>query len=323
VRIDRHDIQSGDASESCRAEDSLVVCNLCQSNELRRLPYHYLWEEKRFQGMKCRRCGLIAVDPLPSDAELERLYSHDYFDTGLHGLDQAGVDYETLADRRLDSTRRFIRQVIRSRHAAATGLFEVGAAMGHFLQAAQLEGYRCGGIEFSPTAAERAREKFGLDLITGNFEELDLSGQHEQWDVVYNGDLLEHLRDPAAAVERLAGLVAPGGICVTRLPGTFNLLSTRLATPLLGALGRSMQLPDKPYHLYEFTTSTAHRLFSRHFRSVEIINEANPPGKLNLKTRSAGYVAKYIMQYVNYPLTRWTHRFGDRMTVIARNRSFR
>ena len=42
-----------------------------------------------------------------------------------------------------------------------------------------------------------------------------------------------------------------------------NLLATRLAVPLLRALDRQKRLPDKPYHLYEFTTTTARRRTSR------------------------------------------------------------
>ena len=40
--------------------------------------------------MRCARCGLITLDPLPTDAQLSKLYSEDYFAHGLHGLDRLG-----------------------------------------------------------------------------------------------------------------------------------------------------------------------------------------------------------------------------------------
>ncbi len=292
-------------------------CNLCQHDRFLELPFFYEWDGKRFQGLRCRNCRLVTLDPLPTKEELTRLYGEEYFDSGLHGLQQAGVDYETLADRRQDDARRFIREVIRKRHPSARTLCEIGAAMGHFLLAAREEGFTCAGVEFSEAAVARATEKFGLDLVCGNIEELELPDWHGKWDVIYAGDLLEHLRDPAGMVAKAARLLAPGGLCVMRVPGTFNLLSTRLAIPLLRLLGRQKKLPDKPYHLYEFTTGTVRRLFRPHFARLEILNEATPPRVLNLKTRSADYLAKSMLQVFNYPLTRLTNRFGDRMTVFA------
>jgi SAM-dependent methyltransferase len=295
-----------------------LKCNFCGSTDHRHLPFHYLWQGRRFSGRKCAGCDLICLDPMPTDQQLIDLYSEDYFDSGLHGLDAAGVDYETLADARRAAARDFLQRVVRPRHPQAESLFEIGAAMGHFLHTAQAEGFRGSGVEFSAAAVARAREKFGLELLCGDIETLDLSQQQGKWDVVYAGDLLEHLRNPSGVLQRAYDLLAPGGICVMVLPGTYNLLATRLATRLFTLLGRNKQLPDKPYHLYEYTTATARRMFERSFDEVEIICEASKPGGLNLKNRSADYLAKYLLQIINYPLTRVTGRFGDRMTVIAR-----
>jgi len=296
-----------------------LACKLCRCNHFDEMPFHYRWEGCLFRARRCRDCGLIGLNPLPSDDELHRLYAADYFDEGLHGLDKAGTGYEDLADDREIATRDFIDRVIRSRHPGAKRLFEIGSAMGHFLAVARESGFEVTGAEISDAAADRARERFGLELIRGNIEQLDLSAEHGRWDVVYAGDLLEHLREPLRMLETAADLLAPDGICVMVLPGTYNLLFTKLATALLGLAGRSRELPDKPYHLHEFTTTTARLLFERVFSDVEIVCDATPPGGLNLKDRSPAYLLKGLFQYVNAPLTRLTNRFGDRMTVVARN----
>ena len=292
-------------------------CNLCHGESFARLPFHYSWAGKRWQGRRCRSCGLICIDPQPSEDELARLYAADYFADGLHGLDRAGLDYEALHDADRTAASRLVETVLRRHHPAAERLFEIGPAMGHVLDAARRAGLDVGGVEISPTGVARAREKFGLDLIEGNIEFVDLSAENGGWDIVYCGDLLEHVRDPLGVVGKAAALLRPGGLCVMRLPGTFNLLATRLAVPLLLALGRQKQLPDKPYHLYEFTTTTARRLFARHFDRVEVRNEAIAPWRLNRKTGSADYLAKYLLQWLNWPLTGLTNRFGDRMTILA------
>ena len=293
-------------------------CNLCGNDDFQRLPFHYLWEDKRYQGMRCRACGIVVLDPLPSDEELVRLYGADYFDHGLHGLDRMGTDYETHADASLAKARSYLREEILPRIPQARSVFELGGAMGHFLRAAAAEGLRTGGVEISAAAVERAREKFGVELHCGNIETIDVEPWAESWDVVYAGDLFEHLRDPSGVLTKVERLLVPGGICVMRVPGTFNLLSTRLGEFLLRLGGRDRRLPDAPYHLYEYTDKTLRRIFADHFDEVEIICEATPATALNLKDRSPAYLAKWLLQLVNAPLTRLTGRFGDRMTVFAR-----
>ena len=103
-----------------------------------------------------------------------------------------------------------------------------------------------------------------------------------------------------------------------KVPGTFNLLATRLAVPVLRGLGRDKRLPDDPYHLYEYTSTTLQRMFRRHFATVEIRNETVAPWRMNLKSGSFDHVAKMMLQWFNWPLTALTNRFGDRMTVYAR-----
>ena len=293
-------------------------CNLCHGLRFRRLPFHYMWEGGRFQGVRCRTCGLVTLDPLPTDEQLVRLYDADYFADGLHGLDRMGTDYETHADAALAGARRYLRETILPRRPGARSVFELGGAMGHFLRAAAAEGLRTGGVEISAAAVERAREKFGIELECGNIEKIDVEPWAGDWDVVYAGDLFEHLRDPSGVLAKVARLLTPGGICVMRVPGTYNLLSTKLGEAVLRLAGRDRPLPDAPYHLYEYTDTTLRRMFAPHFAEVEILCEATAPGGLNLKDRSGAYLAKYALQFINAPLTRLTGRFGDRMTVFAR-----
>jgi len=206
-----------------------MSCNLCGHDGFVDLPFHYIWRQKRFQGVQCRRCSLITLDPLPTPDEPTLLYTKDYFTSGLHGLDRLQVDYETWADRSTDSARRFLKEEILRRHPTAGSVFELGAAMGHFLAAARDLGWEVGGVEISADAVSMAREKFGLDLLCNDIESLASEEQADRWDVVYAGDLFEHLRDPSGTLAKVTTLLKPGGLCIMKVPGTFNLLATRLA----------------------------------------------------------------------------------------------
>lgn len=293
------------------------VCNLCGGLRFGRLPFHYVWEGRRLQGVRCRDCALVTLFPLPTDEDLQRLYAGDYFATGLHGLDRLGRSYEMWADSQTEGSRRFLREELLRRRPGARKLFEIGAAMGHFLQAARAEGLEVSGLELSPAAVIRAREKFGFALTCANIEDFAAAPHASGWDIVYAGDLFEHLRDPAAVVDKVHAMLSPGGLFALHVPGTFELLSTRLALPLLRLARRDRCLPDRPYHLYEYTTTTIRRLLGRRFDRIEVLNTATPPARLNVKNRSFPYLAKRALQYVNRPLTAATGRFGDRISVYA------
>lgn len=261
---------------------------------------------------------MISLDPQPTSAEIVAFYSEEYFATGLHGLDRLGTDYESVADTGLDAAVRFLERDVLSAHPRPRSLFEIGAAMGHLLAAGASLGLDCGGIEISPEAAARARDKFGIELEGGRIEDLDTAPHRGRWDVVYAGDVLEHLQDPAAAVAKVVDMLAPEGVLVARLPSSFDLLSSRLAIRVLPALGRTVRLPDKPYHLHEFTRRSALHFFRRFFDEVEVDSSLIPPWKLNLKSGTAAYRIKGILHWVNLPVTYVSKRCGDRLVVRAK-----
>lgn len=293
-------------------------CVGCDGQASSPLPFRYEWEARRFVLCRCPRCGMISLDPQPTSAEIVAFYSEEYFASGLHGLDRLGTDYESAADTGLAAAARFLERDVLSAHPHPHSFFEIGAAMGHLLAAGASLGLECGGIEISPAAAARARDKFGLELEGGRIEDLDVCAHRKRWDVIYAGDVLEHLQDPAAAVAKVVDMLAPEGVFVARLPSSFDLLSSRLAIRVLPLLGRTMRLPDKPYHLHEYTRRSALHFFRRFFDEVEVDSSLIPPWKLNLKSGSAAYRLKGILHWANLPVTYLTGRCGDRLVVRAR-----
>jgi len=294
------------------------ACRNCGQARAERLPFHYRWHGRRFDGVRCRACDLVRLDPMPAAAELEELYGQDYFDTALHGLDQAGMDYEALHDAQRVGTAAFVAQDLLPRAPGAASFFEVGAAMGHLLSCARDLGLRVGGVEISAAACAAARRKFGLELHRGDVTALDLTDEAGRWDVVYAGDVLEHMTEPAAALAAMHALLAPGGTLILRVPATLNLLSTRVALTAYRLLGRSVRLPDGPYHVHEFTPRTLARTVGRRFTDVRVEQDIVPLRDLNLKGGSAAYRAKWLLHAVNVPLTRLTGRLGDRLLLTAR-----
>lgn len=293
-------------------------CPIDEKENFKPLPYYYQWNNKRFQFVKCRNCGLVSIDPKPNSDELSLLYGEDYFDHGAHGLNQHQHTYESVRDAVSEQERTAnFRSRILHHHPQAKSFFEIGAAMGYQLHAAQLCGLTVGGLEISEAANKRAKEKFGLNLYQGDFETMNLENEFGKWDIVYGGDVFEHFSNPGIVAEKIYKLLAPGGKAIIVVPSTFNLFSTSLATGILSLTKKQMKLPDNPYHLFEYTSGTIKKLFQKHFSHVQVINNIKAPSQLNTKSGSMAYQLKKIIHYINYPYTRIFNAHGDRLTIVA------
>lgn len=293
-------------------------CPLCGHEAADALPFYYDWQGQRFNLARCRDCGHTSIRPLPTPELIASFYDQTYFESGVHGLDRDGATYHDRYDAMLGELEVFVREELLSRHAGAHSLFEIGAATGHLLHAAGKAGVeRVGGLEISADAVAHAAEAFGLDLGCANVDEVDFADFAGGWDIVYAGDVLEHVRDPDRLVAFARHLVADDGVVVMRVPATFELLSTRVASRVLPLLGRSLRLPDAPYHLHEFTARTVRALCGRHFDAVEVDVDIVPPTDLNLKGLRPQYLAKLALHLPNYPLTKLFGVCGDRLTVAA------
>ena len=77
-------------------------------------------------------------------------------------------------------------------------------------------GWEALGIELNEQAAVYARDRMGLNIITGNFLGADLPSHY--FDVITLWDVLEHLPDPLPVLQKLSKIIRPGGLLVLNLP---------------------------------------------------------------------------------------------------------
>ena len=119
-----------------------VKCNLCGGDS------HDRWGFKDgIQIVQCNECSLVFANPRPTNEELEKYYSQEYFDEGEYEANnQRQRMYEIEMERWLP-------------HVGDTGRFlDVGCAMGKFLDTLP-DTFEKYGIEFSEDAAEMAKSE--------------------------------------------------------------------------------------------------------------------------------------------------------------------
>lgn len=97
-------------------------------------------------------------------------------------------------------------------------VLEIGCAAGHVTEQLVAAGNEVVGVEFDAEAAERAR-RFArrvhrLDLDRDRISDVE----HDRFDVILAGDVLEHLRDPLTTLRDALGLLEPDGEVIISVP---------------------------------------------------------------------------------------------------------
>jgi SAM-dependent methyltransferase len=152
---------------------------------------------------RCRECGTVQQPGLPAGGELHDLYRAMRDDAYL----AQEVGRRRTANRLLD---------LIAAQTPSGRLLDVGAGHGLLLDEARGRGYDVVGAELSADAARHARDALGLDVREIALEDPALDG--ERFDAIVLADVLEHLADPVAALERCRELLAPGGTLLIVTP---------------------------------------------------------------------------------------------------------
>jgi SAM-dependent methyltransferase len=297
---------------------TLDSCAACGSLALRPLPLVYEFRG-RFPLVECDDCGLRFLSVQPAGEGLAALYAAGYFESDFR-CGRSAVAYAAEESFRAENASlldAFERLGPGARDARVPRrLLELGSAGGWLLKHARERGWQAQGVELSAAAVERARA-LGLEVFQGDLLAAALPA--ESFDLVYMGDVLEHVSDCRAVLLEAARLLRKGGHLYLRGPITTHSLARRLALALYGALGRTIVLREPPYHLWEFTPGPLEHLFaSAGLEVIEARQSKIPPGRAHGEKSALQRLAMGVVDALNLPLTRVLNVAGDRIVMVGR-----
>ncbi|HEV3129401.1 MAG TPA: class I SAM-dependent methyltransferase [Solirubrobacteraceae bacterium] len=250
--------------------------------------------------VRCQSCGHMQLARPPTEPSLLVAYQ-----------DVDSVDYvaeETGQRTTARSTLEMIEQ-----HASPGRLLDVGCWVGFLLDEARHHGWEVTGVEPSRFASSYARERFALDVYTGDL--VDARLEPGSFDAVVLEDVIEHLPDPGQALDRIAELTSPGAVLHLALPDA----GSRVAR----VLGRRWWSVI-PTHVHYFTRGSMSALLQRHGWQVLAIRTA--PKAFTLRYylgRLAGYSPPLSCRLIALAEAfgaadrLWAPDFRDRMAVMA------
>jgi 2-polyprenyl-3-methyl-5-hydroxy-6-metoxy-1,4-benzoquinol methylase len=204
--------------------------------------------------VRCRFCGLVCVDPLPSPEELAEHYERSYREGGYAVFSNATEVRRMIAHDRLSRARAVAR---------GERWLDVGCAGGEFVEAARGAGFTAEGIDLSSQAVARARAR-GLAAHHARFEDF---APERAYDTVTAFDLIEHTLEPRAFLHHVHQWLAPRGALVLTLPDVGSIY------PRL-VMQRHWFYYAPEEHLFYFDRRTIARLLAEEGFRVERIARA-------------------------------------------------
>ena len=259
--------------------------------------------------VRCTACGHMQLANLPAEADLLELYE-----------DAASEHYVSEEAGQRHTARETLevieRHVIRPHPLTPQPprMLDLGCWVGFLLAEARLRGWEVTGVEPSTFASAYARERLGLPVIQADLFTADLPAG--SFDAVVLGDVIEHLPDPAAALERIAGLLAPGGVLFLALPDAGSTLARRMGRRWWSVI---------PTHVQYFTRASMDRLLRRTgYRPLEMVTAPKTFSVRYYLWRLSGYSPQVSAVLVRAATAAgladrlWTPDFRDRLGVVAR-----
>ncbi len=205
----------------------------------------------------CESCGLVQQRDIPSEHELRSYYSHhyrsDYKKTYVPKskyIYRAGI----AAKHRLNFLRGSKNLTLRP----GSSWLDIGAGGGEVVYAARQFGFDAQGIEPNEGYSDFARQHYDVVVRTSHLDQI----QGEIYDIVSLFHVLEHMPNPIAVFDKLAGLINRDGLLIIEVPN----------------IEQADASPSNIFfkaHLFYFSAATLIACASRHFKPLVISNTGN------------------------------------------------
>lgn len=287
--------------------ETLSRCLLCDSERIQ-------GADSEFNLWHCQACGYVFDNPRPTLDALVRFYSKP-------GKYDSWLDAEAPRNR---LWKRRLRKLLK--HAGRRNLLDVGTGTGQFLNVAKPYFTHVTGTEVSQSGLSVAREKYNLDVASGELEVCDLP--RSSFDTITLFHVLEHVPDPRKSIVLCRDLLKIGGVLLVCVPNDvlawtskIKILGKKLGLGPFQKFSPRFGLPrafsSREIHLSHFTPAVLRRSLEE--AGLEVLEESLDPYYAARGIRLFLHSAYYAFHRLLFGLLR-VNRY-DTIWMVARNSS--
>lgn len=221
------------------------LCHICSS------PSDFFMNKDECNLYICPTCGLVFMYPLPTADSLQKeLYSRE------SGYQSNRVE-DLSVRKEYPRSKIFLDYVQKIKPHGR--LLDVGCGNGQFIYWANKRGFRAEGVEVNERTAQYA-QKQGLKVFNGFLENAQL--EEGSFDIIFLGELIEHVTDPRDMVRRCYSLLAHEGVLVVTTPN-IDCLWSRTTLKFFYVFGIPWSSVTPPYHLHQFNSTNIDLLIKK------------------------------------------------------------
>jgi 2-polyprenyl-3-methyl-5-hydroxy-6-metoxy-1,4-benzoquinol methylase len=173
--------------------------------------------KEEFSVVKCQTCGLLYVNPRPSQEEMSRFYPETYSWKETLGADSIFTKWV----RRLEKGYRYhllkdeVSKIVKFTRRNVGKVLDIGCGTGDRLDVCRSHGFETLGVEMS-NSADYAKEQLKLNVVKGDLFSAHLSDEY--FDVVTLYNVLEHTHDPFNVIIETHRILKKDGFLIIQIP---------------------------------------------------------------------------------------------------------
>ncbi len=236
-------------------------CAVCASSGV-----DFLTEQNGFKFKQCNDCEFVFLDPMPSQAELNKQY------TNIHK--EAEPTYDKASSR---LRRAFMKLPRFTPYAFGKDTLDLGCGGGFIAHVLSLVAHSSTGVDISQNAIAYASNHFKRpDFLCTSFTEL--LEANTEYDFVYSSEVIEHVSDVNLYMQTLQHLVKKQGCVYITTPD--------LGHPKVPQDIRDWDVFAPPVHVQFFSKKTVAVLFARYGFEIFKYYRNKKPGLIFLARKT-------------------------------------
>lgn len=214
------------------------------------------YQNKQTDLFRCLDCDHVWAFDLPDDQALNALYGdfgyweRDRYHQGITAI-QEGEHWQTYLDARIGILCKL--KLLDSPVCSTKKVFEIGCAEGMLLHELHKRGMEVMGCEMNQAVAAEGMKALGINILTSPFETIELPA--DKFDLVMSFHTVEHLRDPALVLAKVAHILHLDGALLLEVP-----------------CGEEEY--ENTDHLHFFSETSLRTLLNKFFRATDILDNS-------------------------------------------------
>ena len=225
------------------------ACRVCGSTKLKQS-----YDLESYKLVACHDCGTQFNETF----YLSQHFRNGLFEEGYYDSVQSEA-FKNRLNRYLDDPSvkvydRYLQFIENDTGAKSGSVLDVGSAFGTFLKVAENRGWKPHGVEYSKFSAAAAINHWGFQIFNGDITSSPY--RKSQFDLITYWDVIEHVIDPRANLEKANELLKEDGKLLVTTDNYRSLLSTIAGVAYYSTFGK-LKYPVRkfyiPHNTYYFT----------------------------------------------------------------------